>query len=67
MPLDFTTPHALPWDLYRKRVDPTFSTPASPSKAGDGGKTQLAHFTSAILERTAEVMRTYGKDEMELQ
>ncbi|KAL1696264.1 Inosine/uridine-preferring nucleoside hydrolase domain-containing protein [Schizophyllum commune] len=62
MPLDITTPHELPFDVYRSKVDPTFES--APGAAA--GKGPLTHFTSAFLERTREIMLQFGKDAMEL-
>ncbi|TRM69817.1 Inosine/uridine-preferring nucleoside hydrolase domain-containing protein [Schizophyllum amplum] len=61
MPLDITTPHELPFDVYRAKVDPDFETVQS-----HRGKTPVTQFTSAFLERTREVMLQFGKDAMEL-
>ena len=62
MPLDITTPHELPFDVYRAKVDPAFGS--APGAAA--GKGPLTHFTSAFLERTREIMLQFGKDAMEL-
>ncbi|KAI0743470.1 nucleoside hydrolase [Daedaleopsis nitida] len=64
LPLDITTPHELPFPLYKTAVDPAFESTASPSRPD--GKPPLVHFTSAFLERTREVMVEFGKDAMEL-
>jgi len=66
LPLDITTPHELPFPVYQKSVDPAFSITASPSIAQEHFKSPVAHFTSAFLERTREVMLQFGKDAMEL-
>jgi hypothetical protein len=64
LPLDITTPHELPFPTYKERVDPAFDSTAKPS---DGSaKPPLPHFTSAFLERTREIMCSFGKDAMEL-
>ncbi|KAF8198020.1 Inosine/uridine-preferring nucleoside hydrolase domain-containing protein [Pholiota molesta] len=64
LPLDITTPHEIPFPLYKQVIDPTFDSPALPSKPD--GKPILTHFTSSFLERTREIMLQYGKDAMEL-
>jgi len=64
LPLDITTPHELPFLIYKQKVDPTFDSTALPSVAGS--KTPLVHFTSSFLERTREIMLRFGKDAMEL-
>ncbi|CAA7259216.1 unnamed protein product [Cyclocybe aegerita] len=64
LPLDITTPHELPFDIYQKEVDPTFENTNTPSNAK--GKSPLTHFTSSFLERTREIMLQFGKDAMEL-
>jgi len=65
LPLDITTPHELPFPVYAARVDPTFeNATARPSRPED--KPPLVHFTSSFLERTREIMVSYGKDAMEL-
>ncbi|KAF8621538.1 hypothetical protein AX15_007710 [Amanita polypyramis BW_CC] len=62
--LDITSDHELPFPLYQRLVDPTFSTSIQPSIQKD--KAPLTHFTSSFLERTREVMAQFGKDGMEL-
>ncbi|KAF9474573.1 nucleoside hydrolase [Pholiota conissans] len=64
LPLDITTPHELPFPVYKEVVDPTFDSSKQPSKAHE--KAVLTHFTSSFLERTREVMLQFGKDAMEL-
>ncbi|KAF9653936.1 nucleoside hydrolase [Thelephora ganbajun] len=64
VPLDVTTTHEMPFPLYRAEVDPEFENTSSPSNAAR--KPPLSHFTSAFLERTREVMLSFGKDAMEL-
>ncbi|KAG6812001.1 hypothetical protein H0H92_004966 [Tricholoma furcatifolium] len=64
LPLDITTPHELPFEDYIARIDPSFDSTLKPSVASD--KAPLVHFTSAFLERTREVMLSFGKDAMEL-
>ncbi|KDQ57686.1 hypothetical protein JAAARDRAFT_35371 [Jaapia argillacea MUCL 33604] len=64
LPLDITTPHELPFPLYKDKVDNTFESTEAPSKAED--KPPLHHFTSSFLERAREVMLEFGKDAMEL-
>lgn len=64
IPLDITTPHELPFPLYKEIVDPTFENTKFPSISGD--KSSIAHFTSSFLERTREIMLAFGKDAMEL-
>ncbi|KAF5325618.1 hypothetical protein D9611_000107 [Ephemerocybe angulata] len=64
LPLDITTPHEIPFPVYRQFVDPSFSTTAEPSIASN--KAPLTHFTSSFLERTREIMLEFGKDAMEL-
>lgn len=64
LPLDTTTPHEIPFLHYKEHVDPDFDSTAHPSDPTK--KTPLAHFTSAFLERTREVMQLFGKDAMEL-
>ncbi|KAI0317207.1 nucleoside hydrolase [Amylostereum chailletii] len=63
LPLDITTAHELPFPVYTQHVDPTFSpdTPSSPS-----GKAPMRHFSSAFLRRTREIMKTFGKDALDL-
>ncbi|KAI0267014.1 nucleoside hydrolase [Gloeopeniophorella convolvens] len=63
LPLDITTAHLLPFTSYATNIDPTFDVDA-PSVAS--GKTPLAHFTSSFLQRTRTVMRSFGRDAMEL-
>jgi hypothetical protein len=64
MPLDITTAHELPFPFYTQHVDPHFVDTKNPSIPTQ--KTPLVHFTSAFLERTREVMLSFGKDAMEL-
>jgi hypothetical protein len=64
-PLDITTPHELPFSIYKEKVDPLLETSASPS-VGTCGKPPLTHFTSSFLEMTREIMSGFGKDAMEL-
>ncbi|KZT26825.1 nucleoside hydrolase [Neolentinus lepideus HHB14362 ss-1] len=64
LPLDVTTPHELSFPLYKKLVDPAFDSTKAPSKPED--KTPIQHFTSSFLERPREIMRSFGKDAMEL-
>jgi len=64
LPLDVTTPHELPFPVYRDIVDPAFSDTSKPSRPSD--KTPLVHFTSSFLERTREIMLQFGKDAVEL-
>jgi hypothetical protein len=64
LPLDITTPHELPFTVYKAKVDPAFDTSSSPSVVSD--KSPLTHFTSAFLEKTREVMLQFGKDAIEL-
>ncbi|KAJ8077003.1 hypothetical protein PM082_001426 [Marasmius tenuissimus] len=63
-PLDITTPHELPFPVYKERVDNAFHGTASASVAGS--KHPLTHFTSSFLERTRDIMLQFGKDAMEL-
>ena len=64
VPLDVTTLHELPFPVYKAEVDPEFENTSSPSISA--GKPPLLHFTSAFLERTREIMLSFGKDVMEL-
>lgn len=64
LPLDITTPHELPFPVYKDVVDPTFVNTSKPSLASN--KAPLVHFTSSFLERTREIMLQFGKDAMEL-
>ncbi|KAF8520477.1 Inosine/uridine-preferring nucleoside hydrolase domain-containing protein [Hysterangium stoloniferum] len=64
IPLDITDKHTFPFPDYKSVVDSTFSTTASPSIPGS--KPPLVHFTSSVLERTAEVMRGFGVDAIQL-
>lgn len=64
VPLDITTPHGLPFPLYKERVDPRFQNTQAPSQ--ESSKKHITHFTSSFLERTREIMLEFGKDEMEL-
>ncbi|TFY67928.1 hypothetical protein EVJ58_g1321 [Rhodofomes roseus] len=65
LPLDITTPHELPFPIYATQVDPTFEN-ATTRPSQPKGKPPLVHFTSSFLERTREIMVSYGKDAMEL-
>jgi len=65
IPLDITTPHELPFPVYKERVDPSFESPTAPS-VGTCGKPPLTHFTSSFLEMTREIMLSFGKDALEL-
>lgn len=65
VPLDITTPHELPFPVYKGAVDPTFES-ASAAPSNGSNKSPITHFTSSFLERTREVMLSYGKDAMEL-
>lgn len=60
LPLDITTPHELPFAVYREQVDPLFQLPSAPTRS------PLTHFTSSFLEQTRVVMLQFGKDAMEL-
>lgn len=64
LPLDITTPHELPFPVYKERVDLSFHSSSLPSV--DVQKSPLAHFTSSFLEQTRVVMLQFGKDAMEL-
>lgn len=65
IPLDITAVHAMPFDQYRRKIDPAFS--GHPDRPSDPTvNPPLVHFTSAFLERTALVMRGFGSDVMEL-
>ncbi|KAJ3540288.1 hypothetical protein NM688_g6249 [Phlebia brevispora] len=64
VPLDTTTPHELPFPYYASTIDPSFHSTKTPSVPE--GKSPVVHFTSAFLEKTREVMLTFGKDAMEL-
>lgn len=64
LPLDITTPHELPFPVYKERVDRSFESPSTPSVAAE--KSPLLHFTSSFLEQTRTVMLQFGKDAMEL-
>ena len=63
LPLDITTSHLLPFSGYTTHIDPSFAADR-PSVSTD--KPPLSHFTSAFLRRTRSVMRTFGRDAMEL-
>ncbi|KAF9445905.1 nucleoside hydrolase [Macrolepiota fuliginosa MF-IS2] len=65
VPLDITTLHELPFPIYKRAVDPTFES-ASAAPSNGSRKSPIVHFTSSFLERTREVMLSYGKDAMEL-
>ena len=62
--LDVTTPHELPFPFYIKHIDPTFDSTRRPSV--NSAKSPLTHFTSSFLERSREVMVSFGKDALEL-
>lgn len=64
LPLDITTPHELPFPIYKERVDSAFESASFPSV--DSAKSPLTHFTSSFLEKTRQVMLQFGKDAMEL-
>ncbi|KAK4702274.1 hypothetical protein P7C70_g3948, partial [Phenoliferia sp. Uapishka_3] len=65
VPLDITTPHTLPFDLYTSLVDPHFFDTSAPSQAN--GKSPLVHFTSSFLEGTRETIRRFSTaDVMEM-
>lgn len=64
LPLDTTTPHELPFPYYATAIDKTFVSAAKPSIPD--GKSPIVHFTSAFLEKTRDVMISFGKDAMEL-
>lgn len=64
VPLDVTTSHEMPFPVYKAEVDPDFENTSCPSDPTR--KPPLVHFTSAFLERTREVMLSFGKDAMEL-
>lgn len=63
--LDLTTTHELPFPVYKQAVDPAFES-ASAAPSNSTTKSPLTHFTSSFLERTREIMLSYGKDAMEL-
>ncbi|KXN90166.1 hypothetical protein AN958_04656, partial [Leucoagaricus sp. SymC.cos] len=65
VPLDLTTPHELPFPIYKQAVDSAFQS-ASMAPSNGSNKAPVTHFTSSFLERTREVMLSYGKDAMEL-
>lgn len=64
LPLDLTSYLTLPFSLYTSAVDPSFSSTRSPSNPTT--KSPLTHFTSSFLERTVEIMRSFGGNAMEL-
>lgn len=64
LPLDITNLHEIPFPFYVERVDSTFESTRKPSIASN--KQPLIHFSSAVFERTREVMITFGKDALEL-
>lgn len=64
LPLDITSLHEMPFEEYKRKVDPSFGSTAFPSMAA--GKLPLTHFTSSFLERTREILRGYGKDSLQL-
>lgn len=63
--LDVTALLHLPFELYKRAVDPTFQDTKTPSKLSDG-KSTLVHLTSSFLENTREIMLSFGEDAMEL-
>ncbi|GAA5859921.1 hypothetical protein JCM1840_001796 [Sporobolomyces johnsonii] len=65
-PLDITTYLTLPFSLYASSVDPALADSTESPSRPDEGKDPLVHFTSSFLERTQEVMRSFGADAMEL-
>ncbi|KAL8287016.1 hypothetical protein RQP46_004022 [Phenoliferia psychrophenolica] len=65
LPLDITTPHTMPFDLYTSLVDPYFFDTTKPSEPTS--KSPLVHFTSSFLEGTRETIRRFSTlDRMEL-
>ncbi|GEM12091.1 inosine/uridine-preferring nucleoside hydrolase [Rhodotorula toruloides] len=64
LPLDLTSYLTLPFALYASRIDSSFSDSRAPSDPVQ--KKPLTHFTSSFLERTVEIMRSFGGDAMEL-
>ena len=64
LPLDITTPHELPFPVYQRLVDTSFSGVKAPSTWVN--KSPLVHLTSSFLEQTRDVMLLFGKDAMEL-
>ncbi|KAG5724500.1 hypothetical protein E4T56_gene1891, partial [Termitomyces sp. T112] len=64
LPLDITTPHELSFRTYTEVIDQSFNSTAIPSLPS--GKSPMVHFTSSFLERTREIMVSFGKDAMEL-
>ncbi|KAF8160938.1 Inosine/uridine-preferring nucleoside hydrolase domain-containing protein [Crassisporium funariophilum] len=54
LPLDVTTPHKLPFTVYKEVVDPAFHNTSWPSV--QSGKPPVTHFTSSFFERTREIM-----------
>jgi hypothetical protein len=64
-PLDLTTPHELPFPIYKEKVDSSLESSAAPS-VGSWEKPPLTHFTSSFLEMTREIMLGFGKDAMEM-
>ncbi|GAA5952984.1 hypothetical protein JCM8115_002401 [Rhodotorula mucilaginosa] len=65
LPLDLTSYLVLPFSLYESAVDPTFADTTQPSDPTTEGKRPLVHFTSSFLERTREIMRSFGSEMME--
>ena len=65
LPLDITTLHELPFNVYQQEVDSAFQS-ASEAPSDGSDKIPIVHFTSSFLESTREVMVSYGKDAMEL-
>jgi len=59
LPLDITTPHQLPFPTYKDRVDTSF-------ESSEPSGTPIAHFTSAFLTQTRNIMLQFGIDAMEL-
>ncbi|KAF8160940.1 Inosine/uridine-preferring nucleoside hydrolase domain-containing protein [Crassisporium funariophilum] len=64
LPLDVTTPHELPFTVYKEVVDHAFQNTSRPSV--QSSKPPVTHFTSSFFERTREIMLQFGKDAMEL-
>ncbi|KAF8842987.1 nucleoside hydrolase [Paxillus ammoniavirescens] len=62
--LDITISHELPFAFYIQHVDPDFDSTTNPSVAAE--KSPLSHFTSSFLERSREIMISFGKDVLEL-
>jgi len=64
IPLDITTKHGLELTTYVEKVDSKFGDSGRPSE--EGSKPIIQHFTSSILERTWEVMKSFGIEELHL-